>query len=235
MRRTNAKWPEPGDNVFSSTPGGRRENLCLGFYPLPEDWERLYVDGFKQAADCVVCARRAAPGPPYGDELLFPVAFLYRHYIELKLKQLLWYGQQLRLVPPGKIKGHKLTPIWTKARTFLEERWAGADPTPLDAIEEVISEFEHIDPKGLGFRYHIALDDTPLLQQCPDRVSLARLKETMDKVYYFFDCCSDALENDLEEKGGQAQLSLRPRPSAKSNRSSCAAGRAKITTSSEQE
>ncbi len=192
-------WPKKGDRLFRPATGGRDRNVCLDFHRW-WGFESLYANGFKAAADLVVQGYDSAKTPPYRDELFFPVAYLYRHYLELKMKELLRYGTELhRIVVDHEItEGHNLYKLWNATRNLLQDRWPGADPSPLKAMETVINEFHQADKSGQEFRYPTNLAGHPHLQNVPDHVSLSNLKATMDCIYHFLDCCSMDLSESLD-------------------------------------
>jgi hypothetical protein len=88
-------------------------------------------------------------------------AFLFRHYLELALKNIILAGRFLtkdgQNVPRENAEpawGHKLSELWKlvlrDARPKMESDWGGYDT---EFAENCIAEFDAIDPKGLAFRY----------------------------------------------------------------------------------
>ena len=67
-----------------------RFNACLNW---TNDTLELYVIGYKEAADKLV--ENIMDTPRYQDTLVFPICFLYRQYIELRLKELIKSGRCL--------------------------------------------------------------------------------------------------------------------------------------------
>lgn len=111
----------------------------------------LYIEGYKNAADCLVdCAAEVHEA----DILVYPIVFLYRHYIELQLKdllQILYKYHNLSCEPPGH---HYLVKLWCEFRTLMEridKSFWGIEH--YDHIEARIKEFDLIDKKSDSFRY----------------------------------------------------------------------------------
>lgn len=79
-------YPERGDKLLdpSRKPGEKR--LFAGWMVGQWQW---YPDAYKQAADKLV---NQIEGHSWEDRLIFPVIFLYRHFVELKLKYLIGSG-----------------------------------------------------------------------------------------------------------------------------------------------
>jgi hypothetical protein len=107
------------------------------------DWMGLYSNesyatGFKAAGDLVIEAipnASTVDNPWYPDQYFFPVAYLYRHCIELQLKALIQAGEWSGLVsvPDKRLYGkHDLDILWKKAREVIELRWAGGSIDEVD-------------------------------------------------------------------------------------------------------
>ncbi len=88
-------------------------------------------------------------------------AFLFRHYLELSLKNIILAGRFLtkeghnapreNAVPAW---GHNLSELWklvlSDAKPKMEADWGNYDT---EFAEKCIAEFDAIDPKGMAFRY----------------------------------------------------------------------------------
>jgi hypothetical protein len=88
-------------------------------------------------------------------------AFLFRHYLELALKNIILAGRFLtkdgQNAPRENAEpawGHKLSELWKlvlrDAKPKMESDWGGYDT---EFAENCIAEFDAIDPKGMAFRY----------------------------------------------------------------------------------
>jgi hypothetical protein len=97
------------------------------------------------------------------DALVYPIVFLYRHYLELRLKTIIDNGRKL-LEQPGKFpKHHRLDVLWKETRKILEEVYKGDPTDELDEIEKVFDQFCGSDPIGIAFRYPIDKDGNKTL------------------------------------------------------------------------
>jgi len=186
-------WPKPGNVPFQSKGDGNLTAII--------DWAGLYTEesyatGFKAAADLVVDGLPNGTGgdyPCYPDQYFFPVAYLYRHCIELKLKALIRAGESSGVVsvPDKRLYGsHDLDGLWKKAREVIEVRWSGGPPEELNSAERVILEFHQLDRCGQEFRYPHGKDGKKLLSNAPPAVNLINLKEVVDGVYHFLSGCN---------------------------------------------
>src|SRR6187399_1825824 len=81
--------PKKGMKAFKATKTGKffyvRSTLLSPFYPG-------HAEAFKLAADMVLDSHEAATARPHNDKLLYPTIYLYRHSLELKLKDLILLG-----------------------------------------------------------------------------------------------------------------------------------------------
>jgi hypothetical protein len=201
-------WPKAGDRPFQGK--GDPNLLAIIRWQGPEgQWlftEENYATAFKVAADLIVDALAVPSIPSLGpvatggdypsnaDHYFFPVAYLYRHCIELQLKALIRAAVSAGVVSdPGQslyrkddlYGSHHLDELWTKAREALLARWAGAPGEPLDAAETVILDFDELDKCGQEFRYPHRKDGKKHLSSAPPAVNLEHLKEVVDGVHQF--------------------------------------------------
>ena len=138
------------------------------------------------------------PDHDYG---IAPLAFLFRHYIEIKLKGLILYkGKSFRLTHDISKLLEQLRDILTSERTNGDERLSAKTCT-------VINEFQKLDEGSDGFRYPYDKNSTPSLQNNDVFLkyfnSLSRFKQITDCVIYDF----TNLEGDIDaEKECQEDL-----------------------------
>lgn len=109
---------------------------------------------FKEAADLILETHLSSKGP-HRDSFLYPVAYLYRHGLELALKELVILcvvAEHYELEDVEDILDkHALCPLWNKAKSLILE-WEPDDKKAAFA-EAVINEFHHLDKDGQTLRY----------------------------------------------------------------------------------
>lgn len=137
-------------------------NICLGNYSNQDHWEN-YASGYKDAFEILI--ERIKKPHPSEYNLIFPVVFLFRHYLELRLKHLIMKGRSLltkmdnTLKMSTKIsKNHDLNNLWEEVRKIREEinkRTAQSSSSlkKIDLVEELVNQFMQVDPKSDVFRY----------------------------------------------------------------------------------
>lgn len=184
MADGDINWPRKGDRAFKrSVPPV--DHARLEAFVIPSDG--TYLVGFQRAADMIVDAAKTDEGNP--DDLFFPVAYLYRHHLELMLKELVRLGLRL-----GSIEGcenilgqHNLEQLWNRAKQLIKEVWSDSPHDDLRAVEQVILEFHKLDPTGQAFRYARDRHGAAQLQGAPLRVDLDNLRAAVDAVSRFLD------------------------------------------------
>lgn len=190
MADADFNWPKKDDRAFESVPSADRARVEA--FVMPSDG--MYLVGFQRAADMIVTA--AQTDGQGADDLFFPVAFLYRHHLELILKDLVRLGVRLgSLEECDCILGeHNLHKLWNKTRQLMKEVWSESPDDALKGVEQVVLEFHKLDPKGMAFRYARDKKGEPHLQDAPGRVDLCNLKATVDAVSRYLDATYTGIE-----------------------------------------
>ena len=111
-------YPQKGNALFQ---GGLDIHLNADISYWNKDLSG-YAKGYKDAADFIVNGaieghRSHTFNAPY---LVFPVVFLYRQYIELRLKEAILLGARLKGETHGFPKHHRIDEIWKHARPHIE-------------------------------------------------------------------------------------------------------------------
>ncbi len=188
------RWPNLGDKLFRPGDGWRENASKLAFSSGKLE---VYAIGYKDAADALVDRLLETGQSP--DLQFFPIAFLYRHYLELRLKELLVSGGQLLDRDASLQHGHNLNWLWKKVRTILEDVWPGSTTVELNALESCINEFCELDANSESFRYPVRKDGTLTLAGL-EHVSIVNLKEIMNRLGSMLDCSSMGIDDYLRSK-----------------------------------
>jgi len=159
---------EKGVPVFQP---GNDESCVATVYPSDD----IRALGFKIAADKLV--DMAAEEPGYADHLVYAVGYLYRTYIEVRLKTILESANQISETDYH----HNLEKLWEKVKPLLEISSQFFDNRELEAVEEKIQEFSKIDPLSDAFRYSRNKKGEPYLVKMKT-VDLKYLKQGIDSL-----------------------------------------------------
>lgn len=191
-------WPSKNDDAFAS---GINE-ATNAFPHWITEWNRniAIADGFIAAAERIVSTLEEGHDERFADKYLFPVGFLYRHYLELSMKEIISLGQKLRMLNSDEtaIRTHDLRLLWQKARRVIVSFWEEHDKEPVDAVERVVEQFYTVDDTGQGFRYSRDTKGKITLSKAPRIVSLSEMKKVMRGIARFFDGCQMGLENAVD-------------------------------------
>ena len=178
-----------------------------------------YAIGYKEAADQLVTGMEMEQ--PTGAYLAYPVMFLYRHYLELRLKEIVIALKELgslsvdfdrfnlwpRLPDPQE-RGHRLTYFWDS----MLSHWFGAIEEKLvtgvvleeleskyDIICERIKELDEIDRSSEVFRYPVNNNGKPHQISAPDLPELNHVKDVVDAIGYHLDTISGLVYESKED------------------------------------
>ena len=164
-----------------------------------------YALGYKEAADSVVAAVEARSLA--ADLAVYPVCFLYRHYIELMLKILIGLGSRFQDQTIEIPKHHRLRDLWETCRPLLESACPEGDPSDTKTVEMCIKEFASLDPSGEAFRYGEDKKGNPSFDK-QRQFSLTHMRDVMGRLAGFFEGSYDYMSElmqyqaDVESEAG---------------------------------
>lgn len=171
-----------------------RHNACLNAWFCNLD---IYARGYKRAGDLLVeHIKKERAGI---DFLVFPTVFLYRQYIELRLKELIISGSELLGLQIKTPKQHKINELWKQCRKVLEQVYKGDPITDLNMVESSINQFSEADPYSTAFRYPTDTKDNPSLPNL-SHINLRHLADTMEKIASLLDGASMGIDAGLGSK-----------------------------------
>lgn len=162
----------------------------------------LFSEGYKTAA--IKLSEQLDGSAFHANYLVYPLIFLNRHFLELRLKELI---SGLNFIVNHKYEfanEHSLDILWKTYIVKIGEanQIEAPDRKLLDDIGRLLSEFNFIDPKSFSFRYPVdtAQDRKPSLKMT--NIDLYNFVLTMKKLYNFFDWQSDYIFHmiDLTEE-----------------------------------
>lgn len=155
---------------------------------------RQYAENYKGAADAIVSAaleRRDI----YPDQAVYPAVFLYRHFIELILKDMIW--RLMRLQNEGRFDwsrtNHRLDALWMEVKRLVKQHYASSVPEELNYLDGPIRQFMEHDPDSMAFRYPFAKNGNRHLENL-SRVNLEKLREAMERIGNVLSCVASDIE-----------------------------------------
>jgi hypothetical protein len=183
-------WPRVGDQVFISGEDWWM-NACVNW---GGGWT-LYAIGYRNAGDALV--ERVEQDRGEADALVYPIVFCYRQYLELMLKDTLMEAHLYHGIDEPFDAKHPLLHHWKPLRPLLEKRWPG-DPEPLDAVEEILRQFDEVDEGSFAFRYSVTRQGAPSLPDEMQHINLRNLNEVVQRLGTFLEACATGLRTERE-------------------------------------
>ena len=145
-------------------------------------WLNQAFQGFGDFADCYQnCALTLIDGAlqdrSQRDYNIYPILFLIRHYVELRLKELIQGANYLDNQSADFPTGHKLQKLWNifKIRySEVIENLEPGDPVIL-IINDLIDEISGLDPNSMTFRYPVDFEGNRIPK--PEYINLQNLRQ----------------------------------------------------------
>ena len=191
------RYPRPDSvNILFASSRQRRNEAQIG--GRDNDWD-LYCMGYWRAADALVDHLTQTRNPTinrpfaaYWESQAYAILFLYRHYLELRLKEMfLACGGVLARIN----RTHGLLRLW---ELFREQESMVIQEAPTDEIsadvntaEKIIKEFDKIDKDSQAFRYPKNRDGEVTITQM--QIDLIRLKKTLGWLSQLLDTWSGGI------------------------------------------
>jgi hypothetical protein len=154
----------------------------------------------------VALVHSVAEGKTILDAVIYPIVFLYRHYIELSLKDIIFLCRRLKQEGSGFPQHHNLGTLWDEAKQLLSDHYGSDTPEEMKNLDGCIDDFATHDPNSFAFRYPWDKKGNRTLQDLR-HINLRNLFETMERVGSFLDCMiidlSERLQacNEMESDG----------------------------------
>lgn len=124
-------------------------NACVNWSHDPLE---LYATAYKEAAEKLV--EEVVSSQRHQDTLVYPIVFLYRQYMELRLKEIIREGRKLLEEPGNFPMHHRIHDLWPIAMGIIEKVFENEESKPdFDFVEHVFTEFSKYDPESFSFRY----------------------------------------------------------------------------------
>lgn len=178
-------------------------NACLDL--LSPDPLENYTIGYKEAADSLVTEILETKDMKHA--LIYPICFLYRQYVELRLKEIIRSGSAL-LHEGGRFKlgvptWHKLDDLYKEAKKIIDRvnKVFGeqANPPDLSFVYHIITEYSRIDPLSESFRYPFDKDGGKYLKGIA-HINVRHLSENIAKFGKEIDDISFSISVYLDHK-----------------------------------
>lgn len=140
----------------------------------------LIADGYFHGANQLICDLKDEPS----NILVYPIIFLYRHYLELALKSILYKYKMLGFeINDRIIRDHNILKLYEEVNTITQEKYPDR-PLP-EEIYSFIKEFHDFDATSQKFRYSTNIQGELWIKN-HDTIGLDTLKQYMVKYEPYF-------------------------------------------------
>ncbi len=175
----NIRYPIKGDRFFMDN-GHSDELSCL--HKTFQDFGSYaysYQTGALNLIDDALSNKKLK------DHLIYPIVFLTRHYLELRLKELIqglnFCNEQNKIFPSH----HNLKQLWSEFKKAYSSLGENTNNENFKIIDELIDEISNVDPISIVFRYPV--DKTGVKIQKLESINLTNLKEVFIRLCFVFD------------------------------------------------
>jgi len=193
LKKEEIPWPQKGDKLFKPDIDSEH-NACLNY---SHDMSEAYISGYKLAGDVLV--KHVKQKKRDQDFLVYPIGFLYRQYLELRLKDIIKLGIELYAIDKEMLKHHDILKLWILAKKTLKKAWPKGDHTDLDIIEGCIKEYAEADPFSVSFRYSEDKKGNKTLEGI-SHINLRNLADAIERISSLLDGSSCGLSEELDLK-----------------------------------
>lgn len=195
--------PNSKDKLFVDSREMWPLNACVDKFNGINAYAAGYLDAAKLLARIVIYSRSKM------DTLVYPIIYLYRHYLEIKLKDLIRQGAAITdTIIDEKLKQalgeHNLMVLWNRFKPFFEEISGYNDSfnEVRKGMESYINQIHSIDPASFTFRYDRSKNSKAHNLENVERINLFHFCQNMEKLTDLIegiDCEFDAASDYVNE------------------------------------
>jgi hypothetical protein len=177
--------PRKGERLFRGDLHDWKNNACLR-----QGDDYAYREGYLRGAQILV--QEVGEKERDQDFLVYPIVFLYRHYVELVLTEIIRRApylieRELTLDEKKHLKDHRLDSLWEDFKPISSaiSKVAGWDELPqedVEGINDYICQISEVDPHSYSLRYALSKKGDPSLPESLTHINLRHFGELMDRL-----------------------------------------------------
>ena len=126
------------------------------------------------------------------DFMIYPYCYIVRHYIEIRLKEIVFEGNKIIDEEVDFKLNHDLSKLWMKSQEVLKKVWKQDFQKAPDNISQFVNQFHSIDVKSDSFRYPIDKNGNINLDRT-EEINFRQLCEIVNEVKFYLDGITDGL------------------------------------------
>lgn len=181
-------YPNSKDVLFSGNKDCWKLNACISSYDSAGAYALGYLNAAKLLARIVIFSERSM------DTLVYPIVYLYRHYLEIQLKSLIRRGACVTGVAiDAKLEevlvSHNLMKLWNKFQPFFQEI-SGHNKdfnSVKKGMESYINQIHVIDPVSFAFRYDRLRNSRDRNLEGTSHINILQFCENVEKLTNMLD------------------------------------------------
>jgi hypothetical protein len=173
-----------------------------------------YTEGYRRGAQLLV--EHVVGSHRDQDYLVYPIIFLYRHHIELTLKDIILrtpylIDRPLTGVEKQHLDRHRLDLLWQDLKPLLSavgtaagEDFLRLDDADVEGVDSYIRQLTVLDPNSYSFRYTRSPKGTPSLPPDLKYINLGHFAEMLERLADYLGGLDTAL-SVLEESKAEME------------------------------
>lgn len=197
MGSIKSELPETSDKLFIEESDTKKG----AWISNPTNKFFLYSEGYREAGNKLY--DYCIENPFFSNTLIYPIIYNYRQFLELRLKELIIMGNQYIDTDDDFPDEHSLTKLWNIYRNKLLPNIDNTiEKDTLDNVENLINEFNTVDPKSMSFRYPVTKGPKREKSIKMPTIDIENFKKSLNKLMYFFDWQWDMISHykDLKQE-----------------------------------
>ncbi len=174
-------WPDKKKSLFSK----RKDWWNIAHLEITniDDGLSIYSQAYKDAADILV--EHTQTDKTSLNFMVFPILFLYRHYIELALKEIILTASKYLGKKQSTINFHTLSKLWEEAKRLILEVDLDIPKDDIVAVANQILQFHNLDKSSMTFRYP-ADNQGNVFKNLSDYINIENVREIVDGLHAWF-------------------------------------------------
>lgn len=169
-------------------------NACLNYL---HDHLDTYAEGYRLAGDLLVGHVKETRSEQ--DFLVYPIVFLYRQYLELRLKEIIRHGNQYLGNAEDFPRHHDIERLWQECSRIIRVALPDLSGEDLDAVGQLMQQFAMTDPASTAFRYPTDKRGAPSLAGLT-HINLRSLSDAIERLAGYLDGVSEGISVYLQHK-----------------------------------
>jgi len=181
-------FPETDDKLFRHDLPDWTNNAVLNYLSgkFPP-----YATGYREGFSALV--KECVEERGLNDILIYPIVFLARQYVELRLKEII-IGLHYCTDGTNEFpKTHKIDQIWFQFKSLYEGIGESTNEREFQHAERVIVEFALMDPLSVAFRYPVDKEGNKTI--AISHINIRNFGEVMNRLANFLDAVSDQVSH----------------------------------------